>query len=105
MSRLNRYTKEARQVLTIARGEAQRLRHRVVGTEHILLGILKLNDPLIEGLFASLHVSTLRVTQVLEYVVGRGNKALVGEPSLSAMARTALIFAEQEAMAAQAESH
>jgi len=68
-----------------------------------LLGILKLNDPLIEGLFASLHVSTLRVTEVLEYVVGRSNKALVGEPSLSAMARTALVIAEQEATAAQAE--
>ena len=48
MSRLNRYTKEARQVLALAREEARCLRHRVVGTEHILLGILKLNDPLIE---------------------------------------------------------
>src|SRR5256714_10872995 len=103
MSRLNRCTKESRQALAIARAEAWRLGHKAVGTEHILLGILKLNDPLIEGLFASLHVSTLRVTQVLEYVVGRGSKALVGEPSLSAMARTALIVAEQEAMAAQAE--
>src|SRR5438270_7388452 len=103
MSRLNRYTKETRQALAIARAEAWRLGHKAVGTEHILLGVLKLNDPLIEGLFASLHVSTLRVTQVLEYVVGRGSKALVGEPSLSAMARTALIVAEQEAMAAQAE--
>src|SRR5437588_3340948 len=103
MSRLNRCTKESRQALAIARAEAWRLGHKAVGTEHILLGILKLNDPLIEGLFASLHVSTLRVTQVLEYVVGRGSKALVGEPSLSTMARTALIVAEQEAMAAQAE--
>ena len=103
MSRLNRCTKESRQALAIARAEAWRLGHKAVGTEHILLGILKLNDPLIEGLFSSLHVSTLRVTQVLEYVVGRGSKALVGEPSLSAMARTALIVAEQEAMAAQEE--
>src|SRR2546422_4688112 len=35
--------------------------------------------------------------------MGRGNKAILGEPSLSAAARIALIFAEQEAMAAQAE--
>src|SRR5437588_5598812 len=103
MSRLNRYTKEARQVLALAREEARCLRHRVVGTEHILLGILKLNDPLIEGFFASLHASTVRVAQTLEFVVGRGNKALVGEPSLSAATRTALVFAEQEAMAARAE--
>src|SRR5947209_9349909 len=103
MSRLNRYTKEARQVLALAREEARCLRHRVVGTEHILLGILKLNDPLIEGLFVSLHASTVRVIQALEFVMGRGNKAILGEPSLSAAARTALTFAEQEAMAVQAE--
>ena len=102
MSRSNRYTKETRQALVIARAEAWRLGHKSVGTEHILLGILKLNNPLIEGLFASLHASTVRVIEVLEYVMGRGNKVLVGEPTLSTMARTALVFAEQEAMASRA---
>ena len=103
MSRLNRYTKEARQVLSNAREEAQRLRHRSIGTEHILLGILKLKDPLIEGLFADLHVSTLRVAQALEFVIGRGNKAYVGEPALGTAARGVLAGAEQEAQAVEAE--
>ncbi len=40
MSKLNRYTQEARQAVVYAREEAQRLRHRIVGTEHLLLGIL-----------------------------------------------------------------
>lgn len=103
MSRLNRYTKEARQVLSNAREEAQRLRHRSVGTEHILLGMLKLQAPLIEGIFADLHVSTLPVTQALEFVMGRGNKAYVGEPALSTTARNVLANAEREAQAVEAE--
>src|SRR5713226_1593070 len=103
MSRLNRYTQEARQVLSNAREEAQRLRHRSVGTEHLLLGILRLNDPFIEGLFSDLHASTMRVMQALEFVVGQGNKTLVGEPSIGAAARAALATAEREADATQAE--
>ena len=103
MSRLNKYSKEARQALANARTEAQHLRHRVVGTEHLLLGILKLNDPMIEKLFASLHISTQRVMQAIEFVVGRGNKALIGEPTRGTGARTVLAAAEQEAVYAQAE--
>ena len=103
MSRLNKYSKEARQALANARAEAQRLRHRVVGTEHLLLGILKLNDPMIEKLFASVHVNTSCVIQAIEFVVGRGNKALIGEPALGTAARVVLTVAEREATDAQVE--
>lgn len=103
INRLNKYTKEARQVMTYARSEAQRLRHRLVGTEHILLGILKLNDPLIESVFLSLQASTTRISQALDFVVGRGNKAILSEPALSVAARATLARAEEEAAAAQAD--
>ena len=103
MSRLNRYTQEARQVLSAAREEAQRLRHRSIGTEHLLLGILKMRTACIEGIFTDLHVSTLRVAQALEFVMGKGNKAFLGEPALSAAARNVLASAEREAKTAEAE--
>ena len=103
VSRLNRYTKEARQALSYAREEALRLRYRTVGTEHILLGILRMNDPLIEGVFSSLHVSTLRIFQTLEFVAGHGNKVPVNEPSLGPAARAVVAQAEQEAVEAQAK--
>ncbi len=102
MSKSNKYTNEARQAFSNAREEALRLRHKAVGTEHLLLGLLKLNDPLIEGLFVSLHVSTLRVFQALEFVLGRGNKAYVSDPVLSAGARATITRAEQEASTVQA---
>ncbi|MFL5627381.1 MAG: ATP-dependent Clp protease ATP-binding subunit [Ktedonobacteraceae bacterium] len=103
MSRLNRYTKEARQALAYARQEAQRLRHRIVGTEHLLLGILRLGDPVIEGLFTSLHISTLRVMQAVEFVVGHGHRVYTSGPTLGSAVRMALANAEREAAEVQAE--
>ncbi|QBD78438.1 ATP-dependent Clp protease ATP-binding subunit [Ktedonosporobacter rubrisoli] len=103
MERLSKYTREARQAITYAREEARRLRHRLVGTEHLLLGLLKLNDPLIEGLFASLQTSTSRIAQALDFVVGRGGKAILSEPTLDMAVRNVLARAEEEAAESQAD--
>ncbi|HLG61347.1 MAG TPA: ATP-dependent Clp protease ATP-binding subunit [Ktedonosporobacter sp.] len=103
MARSSKYTNEARQVLTFAREEARRLRHRLVGTEHLLLGILRLKDPVVEALFASMQVRSHSVLQALDFVIGRGNKALLSEPSFSATAREVLVRAEEEAARTQSE--
>src|SRR5437660_6819685 len=103
MARSSKYTNEARQVLTFAREEARRLRHRLVGTEHLLLGILRLKDPVVEALFASMQVRSQSVLQALDFVVGRGNKALLSEPSLNTSARAVLVQAEKEAAHTQSE--
>ena len=97
MSTSNKYTSEARQAFAYAREEAVRLRHRSVGPEHLLLGLLKLNNTLIESLFVSLHVSTLRVAQAVEFVVGRGTKAYISDPALNTAARHVIAYAEAEA--------
>ncbi len=103
MSRLNRYTPEARQVLAYAREEAQRLRHRIVGTEHLLLSILKSGDLVIEGLFASLRVSPLRIIQAIEFMAGHGNRVYTSGPKPGPAVRTALANAEREAAEMQEE--
>jgi ATP-dependent Clp protease ATP-binding subunit ClpC len=103
MNRLSKFTGEARRAVACAREEARRLRHRLVGTEHLLLGLLKVNDPLIDGLLASMHTSTARVVQALEFVVGCGNRAILSEPILNASARATLLRAEGEAASAHAE--
>ncbi|GHO89094.1 ATP-dependent Clp protease ATP-binding subunit [Dictyobacter formicarum] len=97
MGRYDKYCPDVRQVIAFAREEAQRLRHRLIGSEHLLLGILRLQDTLIEGLFASLHVNTASITQALDFVIGRGNKAILSEPSLNVAARTTLARAEEVA--------
>lgn len=103
MGKYDRYSSEVRQAIAYAREEAQRLRHRLIGAEHLLLGILKLQDTLIEGLFASLHVSTSSISQALDFVVGRGNKAILSEPTFNAIARATLSRAEELASIEQIE--
>jgi ATP-dependent Clp protease ATP-binding subunit ClpC len=103
MGRVNRYTQEARQALSNARDEAQRLRHKTISTEHLLLGILRLNDAIIEAVFTSCHASSARVYQALEFVVGCGNKALLSEPMLGASVRLVFTGADREATQMQAE--
>lgn len=97
MNRLNKFTKEARQALSYAREEAVQLRHRTIGPEHLLLGILKMNDPIIECILAKLQISTPRLRQAMEFVIGRGNKALVSEPTLGLPAKEVLLHAEETA--------
>ena len=41
---MNDFTPRAQQVLTLARKEAKRLNHNYVGTEHLLLGLIKLGE-------------------------------------------------------------
>jgi ATP-dependent Clp protease ATP-binding subunit ClpC len=104
MGKLNKYGQDLRQALAYAREEAQRLRHRLVGPEHLLLGILRLQSPMMEGLFASLHISTSSICQALDFVVGHGNKALVSEPVLNVSARSTLARAEENASAQKQET-
>ncbi|HLI87827.1 MAG TPA: ATP-dependent Clp protease ATP-binding subunit [Ktedonobacteraceae bacterium] len=103
MYRPNRYDKEVRQAVSLAREEARRLRHRVVSTEHLLLGLLRLKDPVIEGLLASLRISSKRIALALDFVMGRGSRIILSEPVLGATARATLERAEQEAAAEQAQ--
>ncbi|GCF07893.1 ATP-dependent Clp protease ATP-binding subunit [Dictyobacter arantiisoli] len=103
MGKYDKYSSDVRQVISYAREEAQRLRHRLIGSEHLLLGILRLQDTLIEGLFASMHVSTMSIAQALDFVVGRGNKAILSEPSLNVAARATLARAEEVAVEATVE--
>jgi ATP-dependent Clp protease ATP-binding subunit ClpC len=101
MSRFDHYSNEARRALAQAREDALRLNHKTICTEHILLGLLEINDPLIESAISQSGASSVRVRQALEFVIGRSPRPVVSEPTLSGPARTVLDLAEQEAQ----ESH
>ncbi|HTI14224.1 MAG TPA: ATP-dependent Clp protease ATP-binding subunit [Dictyobacter sp.] len=104
MGRYDKYSPDVRQVISLAREEAQRLRHRLISSEHLLLGLLLLHHVLIEGVFAALHVLPISISQAIEFVVGRGNRAILSEPALSVAARSILARAEEIAAEQQIES-
>src|SRR5689334_18570834 len=97
MSQAGRYTEEARQALLASREEALQLRHRVIGPEHIVLGILKVGNPIIECILQRRQVSVTRLRESVEFVIGRGNKAIISQPTFGQPARDALERAEQAA--------
>ncbi len=102
MSRFDHYSNEARKALAQAREDALRLNHKTICTEHLLLGLLEINDPMIESIISQFGTTSARVRQALEFVIGRSTRPLLSEPTLSGPARTVLDLAEQEAEASHA---
>ena len=97
MSRFDRYTLDARRSLAQAREIALRLQHKTICTEHILSGLLEANDATVTGVISGLGVNVQRLRQALEFVIGRGTRPPLVEPTLSPQAREVLDLAEKEA--------
>ena len=56
-SRFEKFSERARKVLAIAQEEAQRFNHSYIGTEHILIGILREGDGVASGVLENLGAS------------------------------------------------
>ena len=97
VSRFDRYSDDARRALSQAREIALRLNHKTICTEHLLCGLLEAGDPAVTAVISGLGVNVARLHQALEFVIGRNNRPLISEPSLSVAARHALDVAEAEA--------
>ena len=73
-----RFTERARQVVVLAREEARALKHDYIGTEHILLGLLREADGLAARVLGSLDVTLERVRAHVLRVVGSGDEVTSG---------------------------
>jgi len=70
-----RFTERARQVVVLAQGEARLLRHDYIGTEHLLLGLLREEEGLAARVLDELGVTLEGVRAQVERTVGRGDDA------------------------------
>src|SRR3972149_3488659 len=59
--RFDKFTERARRVLTLAQEEAQRFNHNYIGTEHLLLGLVREGEGIAAGVLESLGVSLEKV--------------------------------------------
>jgi ATP-dependent Clp protease ATP-binding subunit ClpC len=73
-----RFTDRAQKVIVLAQEEARRLGHNVVGTEHILLGLIAEGEGVGAKALTALGVSLDKVRQEIENVIGRGESAFQG---------------------------
>ena len=76
---LDKFTERARKVMVLARQEAQRFGHDYIGTEHILLGLVKEGTGVAAHVLRTLGVDLKRIRQEVEKLVQTG--ADVAAPS------------------------
>jgi len=93
-----RFSEGARRVLTRAQGEAQRLGHSYIDTEHMLLGIAGEESGIAAKVLTNLGVSMSKIQAAVEFVIGKGERrATSGDIDLAPRAKRAIEFAVDEA--------
>ena len=70
------FTERVRKVLAMAREEAERLRHEYVGTEHILLGLIREGEGVAAAVLQNLSVDLDEIQQKIEDTVKKGKQPL-----------------------------
>ena len=92
------FTDRVRKVLAIAREEAIRLQHDYVGTEHILLGLVREREGVAAAVLTNLSVDSEQVQERIEELVRRGKATIaLGELPYTSSAKKVLEFAMAEA--------
>src|SRR6201998_2226430 len=74
-----RFTERARQVVVLAQEEARTLKHNYIGTEHILLGLLREEEGLAARVLESLESTVERVRAQVVRIVGSGEEVTSGQ--------------------------
>ena len=93
----NRFTERAQRVLFLAQEEAVRMGHAVVGTEHILLGLIREGDGFAAKVLGALGIDAGSVRQATEQVVGRGQGSPGKELTLTPRGKKVLELSVEEA--------
>jgi ATP-dependent Clp protease ATP-binding subunit ClpA len=98
---LDRFNDRAKRVLAIAQEEAVRLNHNYVGTEHLLLGLVREGESVAANVLNTLGVELSKVRTAVEFIIGPGDAANMpsspNEITISPRAKTVIEFAMDEA--------
>ncbi len=78
-SRFEKFSERARRVLSLAQEEAIRFNHNYIGTEHILLGLVRETEGVAARVLANLSVDLNKVRSAVEFIIGRGERPVSGE--------------------------
>jgi ATP-dependent Clp protease ATP-binding subunit ClpC len=73
MSGMERFTQRARRVLSLAHQEAERMRHNYIGTEHLLLGLIREEGGVAGRVLRELGLDADRVQEMVERLTGPGS--------------------------------
>jgi ATP-dependent Clp protease ATP-binding subunit ClpC len=94
-----RFTERARQVVVLAQDEARALKHNYIGTEHILLGLLREEEGLAARVLESLDVTVEEVRAQVARIIGPGDEPIVsGQIPFTPRAKKVLELSLREAL-------
>src|SRR5688572_13857538 len=96
-----RFNDRAKRVLAIAQEEAVRLKHNYIGTEHLLLGLVREGESVAANVLNTLGVELSKVRTAVEFIIGPGDAPNMpsssNEITISPRAKTVIEFAMDEA--------
>ncbi len=92
-----RFTERAQRVIVLSQEEARRLGHNVVGTEHILLGLIAEGEDVAARALLSLGISIDQVRGEVERIIGRGGQPTEGQIGFTPRSKRVLELAFDEA--------
>ncbi len=91
------FTERARKVFELAHEEAARFNHNYIGTEHLLLGLVREEDGIAGRVLANLGVQLTKVRSAVEFIIGRGDGLIVGDPGLTPRSKKVIELSMDEA--------
>ncbi|HEX8220343.1 MAG TPA: Clp protease N-terminal domain-containing protein, partial [Chloroflexia bacterium] len=89
----DKFTERARTVLVLSQEEAQQLNHDYIGTEHILLGLVREGDGVAARVLNNLGIELHKVRSAVEFIIGRGDRMVMGEIGLTPRAKRVIELA------------
>lgn len=95
-NRFHKFTERARHVLAFAQEEAQRFQHNYIGTEHLLLGLLREEQGMAAKILKSMGIELQKVRSSVEFIIGRGDRIVLGEIGLTPRAKKVIELAVDE---------
>ncbi|HCV27939.1 MAG TPA: NDP-hexose 4-ketoreductase, partial [Dehalococcoidia bacterium] len=95
--RFEKFSERARRVLSLAQEEAQRFNHNYIGTEHILLGLVRETEGSAAKVLSNLNVELTKVRSAVEFIIGRGERPSSSEIGLTPRAKKVIELAVDEA--------
>ncbi len=95
--RLDKFTERAKKVLVYAQDEATRFNHNYIGTEHLLLGLVREGEGIAAQVLTNLGVDLNKVRSAVEFIIGRGERMVVGDITLTPRAKRVIALSIEEA--------
>jgi ATP-dependent Clp protease ATP-binding subunit ClpA len=95
--RFDKFTERARRALQYSQEEAQRFQHNYIGTEHLLLGLIREEEGVAAEVLESLGVELDQIRTAVEFIIGRGDRIILGEIGLTPRAKKVIELAVDEA--------